>query len=289
MNKLILVFALILISCNEKGTIINQPTILDENAGFDLEEITFNEDVAKLFSKNPFSYSDVDFDRDTTKPIPDSIFKYKIESYLAETFKLTIPAKELGFLYKTREIDSLARIGNQYFDRLFVLTNLEKKPIAYYAESRFDSKKDRDAFIKNFKEMYGQTKYEFLIDSSFDNLSYQWDLDTRIIQIETSKGFSMSASSDGTSKSGEYYRLDVLIIDNAQKDAIYKAHILELPDKFNIKGKVDTNVSYTNLKELGLERTNIIEDEFLLHSYFEKYIKNEYGEYTMPDEEQLEK
>ena len=99
----------------------------------------------------------------------------------------------------------------------------------------------------------------------------------------------MSASSDGTSKSGEYYRLDVLIIDNAQKDAVYKAHILELPDKFNIKGKVDTNVSYTNLKELGLERTNIIEDEFLLHSYFEKYIKNEYGEYTMPEEEQLEK
>lgn len=285
MNKLLLFFALVLISCNEKVTIMPQPTVLEKNAGFDLEEITFNEHVSKLFSKNPFSYSDVDFDRDTTKPIPDSIFKYKIESYLAETFKLTVPTKELGFLYKTREIDSLARIGNQYFNRLLVLTNLEKKPMAYYAESRFDSKKDRDAFIKNFREMYGQTKYEFLIDSSFDHLSYQWDLDTRIIQIETSRGFEMSASSDGTSKSGEYYRLDVLIIDNAQKDAIYKAHILELPDKFNLKGKIDTSVSYTNLKELDLEKTNIIEDEFLLNSYIEKYIKNEYGEYTMPDEE----
>lgn len=289
MNKLLIVFALILISCNEKETKIKQPTVLEKNAGFDLEEITFNEDVSKLFSKNPFNFIDLDYDENTEGKMPDSIFKYKIESYLAETFKLNVPTKKLGFLYKTRELDSIARIGNQYFDRLFVLTNLDKKPIAYYAESRFDSKKDRDAFIKNFKEMYGQTKYEFLIDSSFDNLSYQWDLDTRIIQIETSRGFEMSASSDGTSKSGEYYRLDVLIIDNAQKDAIYKAHILELPDKFNIKGKVDTSVSYTNLKELDLEKINIIEDEFLLHSYFEKYIKNEYGEYTMPDEEQLEK
>ena len=169
-----------------------------------------------------------------------------------------------------------------------VLTNLAKKPIAYYAESRFDSKKDRDAFIKNFKEMYGQTKYEFSVDSRYEHLSYQWDLDVRVIQIETSKGFSMSASSDGTSKSGEYYRLDVLIIDNVQKDAIYKAHILELPDKFNLKGKIDTSVSYTNLKELNLEKINIVEDEFLLNSYIEKYIKDEYGEYTMPEEEQVE-
>ena len=285
MNKLLIIFALVLISCKEKETIIQQPTVLEENAKFDLEQIDFKEDVSKLFSKNPFSYSDVDFDLDTTKPIPDSIFRYKIESSLAETFKLTVPIKELGFLYKTREIDSVARIGSQYFERIFVLANLDKKPIAYYAESRFDSKKDRDAFIKNFREMYGQTKYEFLIDSHYDHLSYQWNLDTRIIQIETSRGFEMSASSDGTSKSGEYYRLDVLVIDNAAKDAIYKAHILELPEKFNIKGQIDKTVSYTNLKELDLEKINIIEDEFLLNSYIEKYIKNEYGEYTISDEE----
>ncbi|MFD2909332.1 hypothetical protein ACFSX9_11400 [Flavobacterium ardleyense] len=285
MNKLLIIFALVLISCNEKETIIQQPTVLEENCKFDLEKIDFKEDISNLFAKKPFYFYEIEVDTTDKNWLSDTIFKYKIESYLGEVFKINLPTKELGYLYKTRQIDSVARIGNQYFNRIFVLANLDKKPIAYYAESRFDSKKDRDAFIKNFREMHGQTKYEFLIDSHYDHLSYQWDLDTRIIQIETSSGFQISASSDGTSKSGEYYRLDVLIIDNAETDAIYKAHILELPEKFNIKGQIDKTVSYTNLKELDLEKINIIEDEFLLNSYIEKYIKNEYGEYTISDEE----
>ena len=289
MNKVLLLLTLILISCNEKESKTKQPTVLEKNAGFDLEQIDFNEDVSKLFSADIISYGDLDFDGDKTVPLNDSIFKYQIESYLAEVFELKVPVKELGFLYKTRYADSLARIGNKYLDQLSVLTNLNQKPIAYYAESRFDTKMERDAFIKNFKEMHGPTKYEFLVSTEFDQLSYEWDLADRTIQIETSSGFEMSASSDGSSKSGEYYRLDVLLIDNAAKDAIYKAHILELPEKFNIKGKVDPSVTFTNLKELNMEKINIIKDQFLLNSYFKKYIINEYGEHTIPEEEQLEK
>lgn len=182
-------------------------------------------------------------------------------------------------------MDSIAKIKSLYFSQISVLTNLEKKTVAYSGEARLDTKAQKDAFIKEFKDAYGNPKYAFQIDTSFDQQSFEWELEDRTVQIATSKGFEMSISTNDDAKSGEYYRIDVLKIDNKNKDAIYKAHILELPEKINLKGKIDTTITYTSLKELGMEQVNIIEDDFLLNSYLEKYTKDEYGEHTIYEEE----
>lgn len=288
-NILIILLCIVLMSCNETSILKQQPTVLEKNAGFDLEKITFKEDVAKLFSQNPYESHILYHESEKDKKIPDSIFKYNIESYLAETFKMKVPVKDFGFMHKSRPIDSIAKIQSHYFNQISVLTNLEKKAVAYYAETRFDSKAQKDVFMQLFKEMYGTPKYAFQIDSSFDQQSFEWQLNDRTVQITTSKGFEMTISTGNDSKSGEYYQLGILIIDNKFKDAIYKAHVLELPEKINLKGKIDTTITYTSLKDLGMEKINILEDDFLLNSYFEKYIKAEYGEHTIYEEEQLEK
>ncbi|WP_296150993.1 hypothetical protein [uncultured Flavobacterium sp.] len=260
---------------------------MEKNNGFDLEKINFKEDVFKLFSENLVDQDGFKIDSITKNTFSDTIFKYKIESYLAEEFKLNLPEKEIGFLYETSQTDSIASIQNVFFNKLYVLTNLDKKPIAYYAETRFKTKKEKDQFIANFKAKNGATKYEFLIGSHFNQCSYEWDLNDRTIQIETSKGTEMSISTNEASSIEEYYRLDMLIIENKFKKAIYEAHLLKLPEKFSIKGKIDTSITYTekNLKELNLEKVNIVKDEFLLNSYFDEYVKDEYGTHQISAED----
>lgn len=276
----LIILSFFLFSCNNKSDIKEQPTILEKNCGFDFEKINFNENVSKLFSENPFENHILFYEDSITKKIPDSVFRYKIESYLADEFKLKLPKNNLGFLYKTQQLDSVAKLDNVYSESIWTLTNANKKPIAYYTEARLNTKKEKDSFIKNLKNKLGVTKYEFLIDSHYNQCSYEWQLSDRTIQIETSKGQEMSISTDNPEAiSSEYYRIDILIIENKFKETIYKAHILELPEKFALKGKIDTTITFTekDLENLNLKKINIIKDEFLLNSYFDEYVKDEYG------------
>lgn len=284
-NKILLLGASFFIfSCIGKMA-QGQPEILAQNSGFDLEKITFDEDPTALFSKNLADDENIRIDSITPKTFSDTIFKYKIENYLAEEFKLKVPKTDFGFLYKTPQLDSVAKLNTAYCERLWMLTDTNKKPVAYYAEARFNTKKEKDTFIKNLKEILGATKYEFLIDSHFNQCSYEWEFQNKVIQIETSKGVEMSVSTDKPFSTGEYYRIDILIIKSSAKEAIYKAHELILPDKFNIKGKIDANITYTQLKELNLEKINYIKDEFLLNSYNKEYVNDEYGIYRIREED----
>lgn len=275
MYKLLLFSLFLLLSCNETTIVSTQPTVLGENSKFNLEKTDFNEDISKLFSKKPFYLYDLEIDTTATNFLKDSVFKYNIQSYIAEAFKINLPSKDLGYLYKTREIDSLAVFNKQNINKLSVLTNTLQKPIAYYAESEFSTKKEMDFFILKLRAKYGKPEHTFLLSNSYDNSSYEWVLKDRTIQIETSKGKRFTVSTNEEAKQEEYYRLEILIINNAFKEPIYKAHILELPEKFNIRGVVDTTIVYHNLKELRLEKQSIVEDEFLLNSYNEELIKNE--------------
>ena len=61
MMKLLQALALIivLVSCKKELIPEKQATVLDDNSGFNLEKVNFNEDVPQLFSKhfiNDFGY-----------------------------------------------------------------------------------------------------------------------------------------------------------------------------------------------------------------------------------------
>lgn len=260
--------------------------ILETNGRFDLEKVTFNEDITKLFSKKLCDQDGINMDSIKPNIFSDTIFSYKIENYIAEAFQLKLPAKNLGFLYKSPQLDSVAKLDTAFCERLWTLTNNSKKPIAYYAEARFNTKKEKDLFIKNLKNKLGKTKYEFLISRDYNQCSYEWETTDKTIQIETSTGHEMSISTDNPNAvSSEYYRIDILIIENQSKKSIHDAHLLILPEKFSLKGKVDPSITYTekDLKNLNLEKINTIKDEFLLNSYFDPYIKDEYGTYKISD------
>lgn len=275
-----------LFSCSNLET---QPKVLETNSKFDLEKINFNEDITQLFSKKLADEIGFEIDSINKKTFSDTIYEYKIENYLLEVLKLRLPQKELGFLYKTIRLDSVAKIDNAFCERLWTLTDATKKPIAYYAEARLNTKKEKDLLIKNLKNKLGTTKYEFLIDKSFNQCSYEWEVSDKIIQIETSKGQEMSISTDNPKAvSSEYYRIDILIIKKESKVEIYNAHILKLPEKLSLKGKIDTTITYNKnevKKSLNLDEINTIKDEFLLNSYYKKYVKNENDDHQIGEDD----
>lgn len=246
-------------------------TLLEKNSAFDLETIDFKEDVKQLFAKNLLDDESFKYDSVDVKIINSDKQKYKISNTLIDVMELKVPQKQFGFLYKSPSLDSVAKFQDIYFDRVYMLTDNNKKPIGYYAETEFLDVKIRTAMLAKLTEKYGKPKYSFFLASDFNQCSYEWVLADRTIQIETSFGFSSGISTNN----GRYYKLDMLIVDNKIKPALHQAHIFEFPDQITYRGK---EYSY---KDFQFEKKTTFKDEFLLNSTFEHFIKNENNQYDI--------
>ncbi len=196
---------------------------------------------------------------DPAHPQADSIFRYRIEDYLAQEVGIQLPLQEAGFLYKTPQQDSVAQLNGAYFHTLYTLTDLRKKPVAYYAEAEYTDPQEIRQLLAAFRKKYGEPTHAYYLDRSFDVRSYEWATADRIIQVETSFGNRARISSDGVS-SGKYYRFDLLLLSAAAKKAIDEAHTFTLPDPIVKDGR-----SYS-LESLKLERVSRAKDEFSLNS-----------------------
>lgn len=254
----------------------NQPTITRQNSAFNLEAINFTEKVPSLYSTHLLNEGGVQYDSARDGQLTDSMLRYKISTTITDAMKLKVPQKDFGFLYKTPVIDSLAKFQDIYFESLATLTDTNKKPVAYYARVELRDPKERKKLLEAFKKKYGNPVYSFFISSEFNQCSYEWQLQDRTIQIETSSGFSVSfRSNDTAAQQSKYYPLDMLIIDNRFKTALYDAHVYEFPEKILYDGKLH---SY---KDFQFEKKQVFSDNFLLNSTNEKYVKNEFGEYDI--------
>lgn len=248
--------------------------VADKNGAFDLEAVQFRENIPALFSKRLMVEDGIRYDSARDGQLTDSMLQYRISNTITEAMKLQVPQNDFGFLYRSPETDSIARFQHMYFHSLAALTDKNKKPVAYYAESELQDAKLRKSLIAEFTKKYGAPKYAFRISSEFNLCSYEWQLQDRTIQIETSNGMSITfTSGDTAAKNNQYYNLRLLIIENSFKPAIYAAHIYEFPEKILYNGKLH---SY---KDFQFEKKTVFSDGFLLNSTYEKYIKNEYGEY----------
>lgn len=265
----ILIFALsALLACKNE---LKQATLLESNSRFNLETVNFQEDITKLFAKHLLDEDGVSYDSVDVAIFNSNKHQYKISNVLIDAMELKVPQKEFGFLYKSKSLDSVARFQDIYFERVYVLTDIKKKPVAYYAETEFKSAKVRKAMMDKLIEKYCKPKYSFFLSREFNQCSYEWVLADRTIQIETSYGFSTG----GLDGSGIYYKLDFLLVDNKIKSALHQAHVHEFPEKILYEGKL------RSYKEFQFEKKSVFKDEFLLNSTKEELIKNENNEYDI--------
>ncbi|KQN34370.1 hypothetical protein ASE92_12260 [Pedobacter sp. Leaf41] len=263
-------------SCNTKD---KQPEILEAKGGFDLEKVNFQEGVAKLYGNNVILSDGMRYDSAENGKLTDELLKYKISNSLLDAMKITVPQKDFGYLYQSHTSDSLAKFNGYYFSNLNILTDKNKKPVAYHAEGEIYDLKAKKAFLAKMKEKYGAPKYSIFISHHFSQSSYEWALKDRTIQLETSKGFSANFSTDSDAKSGEYLRFDLLIIANDKKEQVHNAHIYEFGDKVLYNGK------YLTLEELQLDKKSTFKDVFLLNSTDKKYFNDPTGQYDISREE----
>ncbi|NML22373.1 hypothetical protein HHL16_15930 [Pseudoflavitalea sp. G-6-1-2] len=257
--------------------------VAERNGAFDLESVQFTEDIPQLFSKRLMIEDGIRYDSVRDGKLTDSMLRYKISNTITDAMDLQVPQQDFGYLYKSPETDSIARFQQMYFHSLAALTDKNKKPIAYYAESELQNANLRKSLIEAFTKKYGAPKYAFRISAEFNQCSYEWELKDRTIQIETSNGMSVTFNSgDTVARNNKYYNLRLLIIENSAKPALYAAHIYEFPDKILYNGKMH---SY---KDFQFEKKQKFRDDFLLNSTYEDYIKNEYGEYSIDKAEEEE-
>jgi hypothetical protein len=121
------------------------------------------------------------------------------------------------------------------------------------------------------------------VSRELNQRSYEWELADRTIQIETSRGFGVRFDSDGAIVEETYYNLYLVIVENASKEAVYKAHLFDVPDKIFYDGK------WHSYLDFQLEKRMTVPDRFLLNSTNRAYIDDPYGEYAIRTEEDDER
>ncbi len=252
-----------------------QPLVLEKNCRFDLEKIDFQENLPKLYSKH-ILIDDIRHDSVRDGKLTDEMLRYRISNTITDVYKLQVPEKEFGFAYRSPTLDSVALFQNIYFMHLSTLADTNKKPVAFYAEAEVKTEKEQRDFLATIKGKYGEPRHAFFINHEFNICSYEWVLTDRTLEVQTSYGVRFSTSyslADGLKET--YYRIDMLIIDNRQKENIYKAHLFEFPDKILYNGK------YHSYKDFQFEKLSVFRDEFLLKSTNEVLVKEEHGLYDI--------
>ena len=278
----LLLFAIFLLqSCKEKEQ--PQPEILEKHCGFDLEKINFQENVPLLYSKH-IMVDGMEYDSISDGKLTNEMLKYSIGNMMTDALKLKIPKEDFGFRYVSPDLDSVARFQNIYFKNMSVLTDMNKLPVAFYAESELSSAKERKLAIDAITEKYGQPKHSFCLHHEFNQCSYEWELPDRTIQIETSHGFRTTISTFEEASMEQYFEIEILIVNNDSKEALNNAHVYEFSEteKYEYDGK------FYSYKDFDLSSKEIYTDRFFLNSSDEKYINEEHNLYSIERAEKYE-
>lgn len=266
--------ALMLQSCSQIRE-RNQPTVLEKNCQFNLEKIDFQEDLPKLYSKH-LLIDGFQYDSIRDGKLTDEMLRYTISNLITDIHKLKVPEKDFGFVYRSPTIDSIVVFQDIYFKKLNTLTDDNKKPVAFYTEAEVKTEKEQKDFLLAIKNKYGAPRHSFFLSSEFNICAYEWVLADRTLEVQTSYGHRFSSGfNSGERKNEVYYRIDMVIMSNHQKENVYKAHLFEFPDKIVFRDK------YHSYKDFQYEKTSVFQDEFLLQSTNEALVKEEHGLYDI--------
>jgi hypothetical protein len=248
-----------------------------KQSAIDLEHCNFSENVPLLYARHLLKADDEEYSSGKDGALSDSMLVYRISNAATIDMGLQLPVKELGYLYQSPELDSMARFGNCWFFQVNTLTDIHKKPLAYQARGSFNSKTARSAILNEMTRKYGKPVYKFRAGGK---PTYGWQLDDRTIEASTSYSFAIDLRNSENSRKTIYY-LDILIVDNAAKDAIFLAHAYDLPDTTN-------DQLWNRYRDWGFFRVGkqvVLGDEFLLRSANPEFIENKGGQYNLRPED----
>ena len=257
-NPLISVFLsfLLLMSCQEGTQNETNKNVLD------LKNSKFDEDVMGIFGNWMAEENEVSLNALLQHELSDEKLSYRIKDPVISAIHIQVPKKDFGFILESPFKDSIASYGPLYFKTVSVVTDLHKKPVAYQALAFYKSLATRDSALAILYKEWGKPDLEIEVNKSIGLKAQEWILKDRTIQIVPFNAKDLSLSS--SSPDEDYYQVDFLMIDNAQKEALNKAHYYEFTEDIKIEGKL-RNHTYFDLK-----KNQLFADRFLLYSEEER-------------------
>jgi hypothetical protein len=258
-------FLLLFFSCtNKKGAnyehrVFVQPKVLEKNAQFHIDSLSFKEHFKLLFSKaldtinNNYSLNNIE-----AAQYPSN---EKIEREENENYKRFAHIPEKRYFFESFTLDSLATVNNIYFNKINIETdkNLNIKTLLAY--TNFYNTKALDSALHKLYLKYGLTtdmKEQKRIDIEHDSLRgksssnsknyekplyhygqegyintgkyhyHQWILKDRVLQIKIYAGRDMEVdlTTEGEMKITDYHTLEFLSIKKEEYNRI-KAILFE--------------------------------------------------------------
>ncbi len=247
---------LLLISCKEGAENNNHGNILE------LKNSNFDEDVMAVFGKWMVEENEASLESLKQHELSDEKLAYRIKDPVISALHIQVPKEDFGYLLESPFKDSIAAYGPLFFKTVSVLTDLHKKPVAYQALAFYKSKETRDSVLSLLYKELGKPNLETDVNKAIGIKAQEWTLKDRTIQIVPFNAKDLSLAS--SSPDDYYYQVDFLIIDNAQKEALKKAHYYEFTQDINIEGKLRSHTYF------DLKKNQLFADRFLLYSDEEK-------------------
>jgi hypothetical protein len=264
---LIPIIFLFFIACNKLNK-NEQPTVLETGKPFDISLISFKERIPLLFSK-AMRVDGTHLDSAEWAKFDYNTIAYDIEK--AGYYDLKVPQTPFGYVFHAYD-DSLMRLDSFYFDEVNVLTAKDTSFTALYAVGQLRNKRKLNAQIRAWKQKFGKPSLEVYLSNEFNVCAYEWVLEDRIIQIETSHGFSFGTD---TADNGKFYKVELLLVKKSELEKLRIAHRYHFSDT-------------EDYKKWGLEQDQLFQDDYLLKSTFPYYKNDTIGTYNIEQSDTLE-
>lgn len=222
------------IACNTKNdSAVDNPEVLGTGVSFNLNKLSFTENVPRLYSKiSSIDSLEEKFQKYEQFPFQDELNDISFRVLNNKSLNVKIPEYEYGFVFEGNCKDSIAVFNNLYFDCMKTLALSSGEIVAITATSEYINEKVRDSAVASLKKLYGTPILEFDDQSEFNEKILSWAPKNLIVEVNNSQGFSVSASANGDSKSEIYYRLDLLIVQTKQLHDLVQAHVHIYNDNF---------------------------------------------------------
>lgn len=206
-NFLLLLASLFLFSCNQSGDHLS----ITPKKGLNLEKIDFKENPLEILKSK--IDSTVNYDADFVKKGYSEPFDYPI-GYKLDSWN----GKDsfYGKAYYSKIEDSIAYYENIYFNRIAFLTR-NNKTVAILADAELKSDTIYNDLVKQLTKQFGTPTFR---PQTTMDVFYEWSTSDKRIQIDYSKGGSMTAVSGKTVEYSETFNLQMLVFNKAESKRI---------------------------------------------------------------------
>ena len=251
------ILTLICFSCgnntSSKNDLFVQPKVLEKNAEFNIDALTFNEDLGLLLSK---SLDTVDNDY-SLKNIEPALYPSEKQLEYAQGFedKRFVSIPEERYFFESFTLDSIARLNDVYFNKVAIETNKDLEIKTFLAYANFYNTKELDSALHKLFIKYGPTvvmkeqeeihrEYDSLRGLSIKPIEYfekylyeykggyansqdinycEWFFDDRILQLKIYEtGETKFDLTTGEADTKKWHVVEYLFIKKEEYDSIKK-------------------------------------------------------------------